>query len=140
MKPGFVADCSVIASWFFEDEHNPYAEMVLDRLTRESAVVPILFYLEIGNVFLTAERKRRITRADSNRLVSFLLELPIVPDQENPGQRLKEWMDMGRSHSLTAYDAAYLELASRTGLPLATLDKRLRKAAASLGIAFFDRA
>jgi predicted nucleic acid-binding protein len=80
-------------------------------------------------VLLTAERKNRIGEADSMRFLALLSELPIVVDQESPERMIKEIFALARKHNLSSYDASYLDLAMRKGLPIATLDKNLLAAA-----------
>lgn len=140
MNPALVLDCSVAMSWCFADEEDPYAEAVLDQLEKVSAVVPSLWRLETANVLLVAERRRRITRAESMRLAAFLSELPIVDDFESVARGLSLVLDLARDHGLSAYDAAYLELAIRRGLPLATLDRQLAQAAQTAGVPLFKSA
>ena len=85
--------------------------------------------LEVGNVLLVAERKKRLSEADSTRFMALLSELPLLIDQEPPERMLKDILALAREHHISTYDASYLALAMRNGLPLATLDKGLRKAA-----------
>ena len=130
----FVVDCSVVMAWCFEDESDEYADSVLDRLTVSEAVVPSIFALEVANVLLVGERKNRLTEADSSRFIEMLRELPIIVDQETSDRAMTEILAVGREQSLSSYDAAYLELAMREGVALATQDKILRKAARSCGV------
>ena len=134
MNPAFVVDCSVIMAWCFEDESSPNAERALERLDGETAIVPALCHLEILNVLLIAERKRRISRVQAERLLTFLAELPIITDTELSPARLPAILDLGRNLGITAYDAAYIELAVRLGLPLATLDRQMRRAGRTVGV------
>ena len=134
MNPTFVVDCSVVMAWFFTDESSPGAERVLQRMEREWAIVPGLCHLEILNVLLIAERKKRISRVQAQRLLTFLAELPIATDAESLPGRLPAILDLGRGLGVTSYDAAYIELAARLGLPLATLDRGMRRAARTAGV------
>ncbi len=133
---GFVLDCSVALSWFFADEASDYADGIAAALADSSAVVPSLWHVEVANCLLVGERRRRCTEAQSNAFLQRLAALPIsivVPSPHN-------WSDIvsvGRQHALSAYDAAYLELAMRRGLPLATLDTKLVAVAKSAGVATF---
>lgn len=129
-----MVDCSVVMAWCFEDESDEYADSVLDRLTVSEAVVPSIFALEVANVLLVGERKNRLTEADSSRFIEMLRELPIIVDQETSDRAMTEILAVGREQSLSSYDAAYLELAMREGVALATQDKILRKAARSCGV------
>lgn len=140
MKPLFVVDCSVIMAWLFADEENAFAEALLERLRDGSALIPDLCHLETANVLLLAERKKRITRAQTAQLMTLLQELPLLTDEEPAAKRAEQIISLGRDYGLTAYDAAYLELALRASLPLATLDERLRQAANSAGLPDLEEA
>lgn len=130
----FVVDCSVVMAWCFEDEADEYADSVLDLLVDSEMAVPSIWALEVANVLLVAERKRRLTEADSLRFVKLLRELPIIIDQETPEYALSGILSVGRQQGLSAYDAAYLELAMREGIALATRDNRLKEAAQKSGV------
>lgn len=130
---GFVIDCSVAVTWCFEDEATPASDGLLDRLGEESAAAPGIWPLEIGNVLVMAERRGRINAAQIAEFVALVRELPVAIDEETPDRALDEVMALARSKGLTTYDAAYLELAMRLGVPLATQDKELRQAAEELG-------
>ncbi len=129
MSGPFVVDNSVVMAWCFEDEAGKYADAVLERLTVAEAMVPAIWPLEVGNVLLVAERKRRLDRADSARFVALLQQLPIVVEQEDARRALGDVMALARDLGLSTYDASYLNVALRHGLPIATLDRNLRKAA-----------
>ena len=139
MKPTFVVDCSVVMAWCFADESSPEAERVLQRLENEWAIVPDLCHLETLNVLLIAERKKRISRVQTQRLLTFLGELPIATDTGSVPTRLPAILDLGRSLGVTSYGAAYIELAVRLGLPLATLDRQMRGAARTAGVPLLIR-
>lgn len=130
----FVLDCSVSAAWCLKDEHSEKAHVVLKSLSNAEAVVPSLWAVEMANVLLVAERKGRIKPADAAREVELILKLPIVIAPEDNRTTLEDTRRVGRDHGLSAYDACYLALALRTGLPLATLDKPLTRAARSCGV------
>jgi predicted nucleic acid-binding protein len=129
----FVVDASVALAWCFEDEATPQTEAVLDRLSHDTAVVPSLWELEVSNVLLAGERRDRLTESQSARFVALLAQLPILVDTASVD--VGAVLAAGRQHVLTAYDAAYLVLAEREGVPLATLDARLRAAAQAVGVA-----
>jgi predicted nucleic acid-binding protein len=129
-----VIDCSVTMSWGFPDEDNPYAQSVLRALPALSAAVPSLWPLEVANSLLVAERRARLSEADSNRFVTLVGSLPITIDEETSAYAMHQTLALARARNLSAYDASYLELAMRLGLPLATLDQRLRDAAAAVGV------
>ncbi len=128
--PGmFVADNSVVMAWCFEDEASRYADLVLDSLETADAVVPAIWPLEVGNVLLVAERKKRLSEAEIVRFLGLIGNLPIVVEQEAPERMLGEIVVLAREHRLSTYDASYLDLAMRRGLPIATQDTSLAKAA-----------
>ncbi len=129
MGDDFVIDNSVVMAWCFKDEISQYADVILDRLEISTGFVPSIWPLEVCNVLLVAERKRRIGEADSTRFIALLTELPITVEQEPPERMIKEIFALAREHKLSSYDASYLDLAMRKGLPIATLDKNLIAAA-----------
>ncbi len=125
----FVVDNSVAISWCFQDEHTPDLVTLLRRLLVERAMAPMLWPLEALNVLMVSERKRRIDRVGRHRLTAFLRGLPIDIDDETAHYAWRDTQALMERHGLTSYDAAYLELALRTGLSLATLDQDLARAA-----------
>lgn len=131
---GFVLDASVALSWCFEDEADAAGDAVLRRLATEGATVPAIWPLEVGNVLLAAEQQGRITPAGSARFLALLDALPIAVDTQTAARAPREILTVARAHGLSTYDAAYLELAARGGLPLATRDGTLAAAARSLGL------
>lgn len=128
----FVVDASVTLAWCFEDEANPQTEALLDRLSDDTAVVPSLWELEVSNVLLLGERRGRLSESQTARFVALLGQLPILVDSGSVD--MEAVLAVGRHHALTAYDAAYLVLAEREGVPLATLDNKLRNAARAVGV------
>ncbi len=112
-----------------EDETNSYAESVLDLLVDSNAVVPSIWPLEVTNVLLVAERRQRLSEADCSRIIDLLKELPITVEQEKPARILSEIFFLARQQQLSSYDASCLDLAMRTGLPMATQNTRLLNAA-----------
>jgi predicted nucleic acid-binding protein len=130
----FVLDCSVTLAWFFEDEADAYAEAVEDSLASTTAVVPALWPLQVGNAALVGERRKRATEAKVTHFLTLLESLPIRADDETAARAWQETLQLARAHKLSVYDAAYLELAMRRGLPLATLDECLKAAAAAVGV------
>ena len=131
----FVLDASVALSWCFEDEQSEPALTVLDSLRESEAVVAHHWTLEMANGLLSAERRGRIDGDGATRFSRLLLALPIAVDPVARGTALTETRRLARTHRLTSYDAAYLELAIRLGVPLATLDERLKGAAKQEGVA-----
>ena len=130
----FVVDNSIVMSWCFRDEANQYADAVLDSLSEATALVPSIWPLEVINVLLVAERRMRISEADSVRFTTLLSQLPIVVEYERAEQIMKDLLALARVKELSSYDASYLDLAMRKGLPLATLDKRLKEAATAVDV------
>ena len=129
MAEHFVLDNSIVMSWCFKDETNDYAEIVLSRLTKATAVVPSIWPLEVVNVLLVAERQKRLSKSDSIRFITLLSQLPIVVEYERPEMMMKELLSLARANGLSSYDASYLDLAMRNGVPIATLDTKLINAA-----------
>jgi predicted nucleic acid-binding protein len=134
MKPTLIIDCSIAASWCFADEATDETADVQERLVAEAAVVPPHWHLEISNVLAIAERRKRISAANSTSFVQLLGALDIQVDAESTARTFGHILPLCRSYALTSYDAAYLELALRRRLPLATLDDDLRRAAVVLGV------
>jgi predicted nucleic acid-binding protein len=130
----FVLDTSVVMAWCFEDETNSFADTILERLSEGSAIVPGIWPLEVGNVLVVAERRDRISKADSTRFVTLLRELPIEVDFSSKDRILNSVLNLAREQSISTYDAAYLDLAMQVGIPLATLDLALRSAAERCGV------
>ena len=131
----FVLDNSVTMAWCFEDERNDYALSVLARLRGEEAVAPAIWPLEVVNVLLVAERRRRLRNGQIMDVLEELATLAITVDEEGTTKAWGPVLGLARAYRLTAYDASYLELSYRLSLPLATLDKDLRTAASRLGVA-----
>lgn len=125
----FVLDASVTMSWCLDDEAEGYADDVLNHLLGGEALVPCVWPLEVANVLVVAEKKGRLTSADSNRFVCLLDDLPIRVIQETPARVMGEVRALARTENLSSYDASYLDLAMREGMPIATKHSRLRDAA-----------
>ena len=138
MATAFIVDCSVSLGWCLGDETGEYAKDVLRELGGTSAHVPALWPLEMANGLLVAERRKRIAEADTMRVLDMIRVLPILVDDETHAHALGTTMALAREYALTAYDAAYLELAMRLDLPLATADRALAKAARESGVARFE--
>jgi predicted nucleic acid-binding protein len=124
----------VAIAWCFDDESTPEAWALLERLRTTPAHVPALWALEIGNMLLGAERRRRIAKARTIGFLGILGELDIRVGPELPGRASQDVLPLARERHLTTYDATYLELAMRLSLPLATKDKALARAATTLHI------
>jgi predicted nucleic acid-binding protein len=131
----WVFDASVAMAWCFEDEKTAATEALLDRLLVTPAAVPQLWSYEVGNVLALATRRGRITTAARSQFVAMLNVLPIQFDSISSQQALNATLALADAHGLTVYDASYLELAMRLGVPLASLDGDLRAAASAAGVA-----
>jgi predicted nucleic acid-binding protein len=125
-------DCSVALAWCFRDERNTAAERVLDQVATEGGLVPTLWWFELWNALLVGERRSRITQDDTAIFLALVERLPIDVDASPMAD---EVLALARRFGLSAYDAAYLELAHRRSAPLATRDKALASSARKLGIA-----
>ncbi len=125
-------------AWCFEDEASSYSEGVLDQLGSSWAAAPAIWSLEVANALLVAERQRRLSEAQMLHFVQFLLALPVTVDGQGLTGALGPVLALGREQVLSAYDAAYLELAARLGLPLASNDERLRRAATNIGVSILQ--
>lgn len=132
------ADNSVVMSWCFRDETDDYADRVLEMLCERTAVVPSIWPLEVVNVLLVAERRKRLSEADSARFLALLSQLPIVVEPRQPESGMKDLLILARSNGLSSYDASYLDLAMRQGLSIATLDHRLIAAAGRSQVPLFS--
>jgi predicted nucleic acid-binding protein len=125
----FVLDCSVAISWCLVDEDNDYANAVLDLMPNAEAFVPEIWSLEIVNTLLVAERRNRMTIEQTQASINWLQSLLITIDYLTSAQAFCRTLTLAREQKLASYDAAYLELALRLDLPLATNDKQLIDAA-----------
>lgn len=130
----FVLDASIALSWCFVDEATTYTWELLDRLEEEKAFVPSLWPLEIGNILILAERKKRISYAHVIQSLELMSNLPIQIDEETAQRAFRNTSHLAHVEKITTYDASYLELAMRLGIPLATKDKALSKVAKKLGV------
>lgn len=117
---GVVVDASVALAWCFADEDSEYADAVLEALEGQAIVVPSVWALEVANAVLVAERRKRIGKADIVRFVTLLGQLSISELSVPIGGILETVIPLAREYGLSAYDAAYLDVAVRTGLALAT--------------------
>jgi predicted nucleic acid-binding protein len=133
----FVLDASVALAWCFKDESDARAAAALDRLSSTACVAPAIWGLEVGNAVLVAERRGRLTAVEAMDVLSVLRDLQVEIDQTPQTTVFGPVLAIARAQQLSAYDAAYLELSLRRGLPLATLDARLAGAATKLGVDLF---
>ncbi len=127
-------DCSATLPWIFGSEATPATELLLDKVASGAKVwVPSLWHLELGNVLLGAQRKGRINKAGIEKFLGTLAMFDIEVDHETAGLAWSKTFSLGETFGLTIYDAAYLELALRKGLPLASLDEKLVEAMKAAG-------
>ena len=136
----FVLNNSVTMRWFFGDgkpSELAYAGKVLDAMKTASALVPTTWGLEVANVIAKAEAKALVTEARSGAFLEMLEGVDIEVDTATFAHALSDTLQLARRYKLSAYDASYLELALRLGLPLATLDEDLQKAAKKAGVKKF---
>lgn len=131
-----VVDCSVAMGWCFADEASAEGDEMLDYVRDFGAVVPGLWFLEVANLLLQAERRNRILLYDAAIRLELMSALPIAVDQNMVGRAWTDILDLARAEQLTVYDATYLELAIRRSLPLFTRDKALLAAAARCHVKF----
>jgi predicted nucleic acid-binding protein len=129
-----VIDASILAAWLLDEKSDPRVESAFETVARIETHAPSLLYYELRNALLVSERRNRITEAMSAAFLRNLALLPIRLDSAGDDTSL---MALARKRKLTVYDAAYLALAKREGLPLATLDRALEKAAVAEGVAVF---
>ena len=134
----FVLDNSVTMRWCFENTSTPYAEGVLEQLlVGQQAHVPVLWLYEVVSVLAKAQRTGSITADKVHGFLEDIRSLDIKIDDESLGHIFGDVHRLAVEHGLSGYDAAYLELAIREGLPLATLDEDLQKAAQAAGVELF---
>ncbi len=131
---GFVLDASTALAWCFQDEATPERLAVLQRLGPGHAQVPAIWPLEVANVLAGAERRKRIDAAGIGEFLALIETLDIRVDGETGRRALREILGLARREGLTSYDAAYLDLAMRESLPLATGDRALAEAAQRCGV------
>jgi predicted nucleic acid-binding protein len=129
-----VIDASIAVGWCFEDEATPSGDLILDQVSRHGGHVPTQWHLEVANVLWQAERRGRIAQNMTTAKLALLGQLPIRTDAETAARAWAATLALARALKLTAYDAAYVELAQRLSLPLASKDRELLAAAASTGL------
>ncbi|MDR1237512.1 MAG: type II toxin-antitoxin system VapC family toxin [Propionibacteriaceae bacterium] len=127
-----VIDTSIAVAWCFEDESSPATDNILAQVSQEGGIVPPLWRYEIANALLTARKRKRLTETDAQRFLGLLSSLPLEVDADIPDAAAL--LAASQLHGLSAYDSAYLLLAQRHGLELATLDAPLAKAARAAGV------
>lgn len=130
-----VLDNSIVLSWCLADENNPRADRAMQLVVDHGAVVPGIWWYELRNALVVNERRGRLDAADSRSTLADLREMRIAIDHEHDEALL---FDLSRHHELSVYDAAYLEVALRRALPLASLDRRLCEAASACDITLLE--
>jgi predicted nucleic acid-binding protein len=135
----FVVDASIALSWCFEDETSALTDAILERLLEQPAVAPAVWSLEIANGLRSAERRGRIDEQSIPAATQLLMSLPIVVDETlGLDAALGRVLPLARSAGVTTYDASYLDLAMRRGIPLATSDDQLARAARATGVGLVE--
>lgn len=129
-----ILDNSCTMAWLLRESTMADHDAFGQRLTDEGAIVPVLWSLEVANALIQGARRNRIDRSDVRKFLVALEQLPIVIDRQTADRAWGATLGLTETHALTIYDAAYLELAVRLNLQLATLDRRLAAAARSEGI------
>lgn len=129
----FVADASIALAWYFRDEDSEAANRVRERLLGEDICVPAHWLLEVVNALFAALRRQRINQRELRELIEDFRRLPGLIDEQTDFSACSATVELALAHGLTSYDAAYLELALRLDLPLATLDQALARATRSAG-------
>ncbi len=132
--PSFVLDASVALAWCFETETDHFTDAVLDSMADNTALVPAVWPLEIGNALVVAERRGYLDQASSVRFLNLLRQLSLEVEQESPQRMFGEILLLAREQQLSTYDASYLDLAMRSGLPIASRDGALIEAARRCGV------
>lgn len=133
-----VVDASIALAWCFPDETSDYADGVLVALEGKTMVVPAVWSLEIANAVLVGERRKRLNQPEIKQFTMLLESLSVIQEAGSLANDINDVLPLARTHGLSAYDAAYLELSIRHNAPLATLDDKLQKAAIAAGINIFE--
>jgi predicted nucleic acid-binding protein len=134
----FVVDASITLAWCFTDEATEKSQALLRRVIDDGCMAPGIWPIECANILIAAERTGRVSAADLKENIAKLQSLDVEVDDEMPARSFTDILHLARQHRLTSYDAAYLELALRRKLPLATKDKQLQETARRAGVALID--
>ena len=132
----FVIDNSVVSGWYLDNQATPYTQAIAERLQDDRVFAPALWELELTNVLRTSCLRQRLTAQRAQEILGHLNALPIEVDREAVPPR--ELLALALRFGLSSYDAAYLELALRRQLPIATQDAELRAAAVAAGVGVID--
>jgi predicted nucleic acid-binding protein len=130
----FVLDASLTLAWAFDEEETDYTRAVLAEMLEHVVSVPMVWPLEIANAAVMAARRGRIEEGEVRTLIELVRGLDVEVDEQGHRVAFDDVADLAQRHELTSYDAAYLELALRTGAPLATIDAGLARAARAAGV------
>jgi predicted nucleic acid-binding protein len=131
----FVLDASVTLAWCFPEERAKYPDAVLDLLSHGAeAFAPAIWPFEVANALLAGEKRQRVTVAQVTSMLGHIARLPISLHPVPAVLAFTQILPLARQTQLTEYGASYLELGLRLGLPLATLDVQLHRAAKSVGL------
>ena len=131
----WVLDASIALAWALPDEASDQADRFLSRITAKDVLwVPSLWWYEVANALVVAERRKRLTEADGIHLIDLYRALPIKTDMVSGTAVIEQLRTLARQYNLSAYDVAYLELALRKGLGLATADLNLQSASKKAGV------
>jgi|SRR4051794_1200164 predicted nucleic acid-binding protein len=134
MSSVLVLDSSVAVAWCFADERTPVCDAIQERLAVDEAIVPEHWFVELTNALLVGERRKRISAHDVTGFLREIGKLQIIVDDQLPHRAFENVLPLARKHRLASYDAAYLDLAIRLNIPLASLDDDLRRAAKAAGV------
>lgn len=135
-----VIDASIAIAWSLPDERSAMADATLGFIGEEGGVAPIFFKVETANVLEIGMRRGRIDEALRDEIISDLQSLRLDFDLDSQSSAWTTVPALARTHEISAYDATYLDVALRRKLPLATLDRKLRRAATAAGVALFEPA
>ena len=138
MVAGFVLDVSATLAWCFENEATAESRALLAMLSTRTAVVPNLWHLELTNALVQAERLKRLTQQETSEFLDVLQDLLFETDTESGRRAYGPVLALARRYGLTTYEATYLDLAMRRGLPLATRDRELSVAATKARVELID--
>jgi predicted nucleic acid-binding protein len=127
----FVLDASIVACWALDDENDSVADLTLERIRTDEARVPALWWFEVRNILVVNERRNRLAETATAAFLRELAQMRVLVDR-SPDET--DILSLARRHRLSVYDASYLELARRGDIALATLDRELAAAAASIGV------
>ena len=135
MSASFIVDASVGFAWVYQDQATPETDHLLNEVAAGATViVPALWFLEMSNVLLVAQRRHRLTAGQRKAAMEKLTAMQFTVDEEGTRHAFGKTSELAEKYGLTIYDATYLELASRRSLPLASRDEALRNAAKQCGL------